>query len=183
MKIDLCILAAGNSKRFYGNKLLCDFKGKPLIRHLLDKVDIALFSHIFVVTQYNQIADIAKAYDFEVIMNDEPDLGIGHSIALASMQCQSDAIMFVVSDQPFLKEDTIRKMIELANNEDIVALEHGNVFYNPMIFPSKYLNDLKHLQNHKGAKQLIKKKSVVSVPCDVCEILDIDTREDLNKLM
>ena len=116
-------------------------------------------------------------------MNDVPDLGIGYSIKLASMQCQSDAIMFVVSDQPFLKEDTIKKMVELANHEDIIALEYDHIFHNPMIFPTKYLDDLKHLQNHRGAKQLIKGKSIVSVPCDALEIVDIDTREDLNTLM
>lgn len=183
MKIDLCVLAAGNAKRFCGNKLLCEFKGKPLIQHLLDKIDTALFSHVYVVTQYEQIADIVKEYGFEIIMNDAPDLGIGHSIRLASMQCKSDALMFAVSDQPFLKEDTINKMVELANDEDIIALEYDHVFYNPMIFPSKYLNDLKHLKNHKGAKQLIKGRSIVSVFCDADEIVDIDTQEDLNKLM
>lgn len=183
MKIDLCVLAAGNARRFCGNKLLCEFKGKPLIRHLLDKIDPILFSHVYVVTQYDQIASIAREYDFEIIMNDAPDLGIGYSIKLASMQCQSDAIMFVVSDQPFLKEDTIKKMVELANHEDIIALEYDHIFYNPMIFPAKYLDDLKHLQNHRGAKQLIKGKSIVSVPCDALEIVDIDTREDLNTLM
>lgn len=183
MKIDLCILAAGNAKRFCGNKLLYEFKGKPLIRHLLDKIDPTLFSHVFVVTQYDQIVDIAREYGFEIIMNDAPDLGIGHSIKLASMQCLSDAIMFVVSDQPFLKKETIQKMVELTNHEDIIALEYDHIFYNPMIFPDKYLKDLKQLQNHRGAKQLIKGKSIVSVPCDACEIVDIDTRKDLNTLM
>ena len=32
----LIIMASGNSRRFGGNKLLADFDGKPLFRHILD---------------------------------------------------------------------------------------------------------------------------------------------------
>ena len=38
MKIALIMLAAGNSRRFGSNKLLCEIDGKPMYRHILEKL-------------------------------------------------------------------------------------------------------------------------------------------------
>lgn len=60
--IHLILLAAGCSRRFGSNKLLFWLDGKPLWRHMLDRLlDAALASgmgeaiHIYVVTQYQEI--------------------------------------------------------------------------------------------------------------------------------
>ena len=41
MKIALIMLAAGNSRRFGRNKLLYEIEGKPMYRHILEKLMIA----------------------------------------------------------------------------------------------------------------------------------------------
>ena len=38
MKISLIMLAAGNSRRFGSNKLLYEIDGKPMYRHILEKL-------------------------------------------------------------------------------------------------------------------------------------------------
>ena len=38
MAINLILLAAGNSKRFNGNKLLAIYKDKPIYMHIVEKV-------------------------------------------------------------------------------------------------------------------------------------------------
>lgn len=40
MKIALIMLAAGNSRRFGSNKLLYEIEGKPMYRHILEKLMI-----------------------------------------------------------------------------------------------------------------------------------------------
>ena len=37
MKINLILLASGNSRRFNGNKLLALYKGKPIYMHVVEK--------------------------------------------------------------------------------------------------------------------------------------------------
>ena len=59
-KIVLILLAAGDSRRFNGNKLLHLFDGKPMYRYLVDeigKLPETLFEKKIVVTQYQEIMD------------------------------------------------------------------------------------------------------------------------------
>ena len=58
MKVCLIYLAAGNSRRFGSNKLLYELEGRPLYRHLLDRLVSLSRQHadweVIVVTQYPQ---------------------------------------------------------------------------------------------------------------------------------
>ena len=65
----------------YSNKLLYEFHGKKLIEYAFDKA--SAFSDVIVVTQYEKIKDMAEEQGYRVIMNDHPEYGQGHSIALA----------------------------------------------------------------------------------------------------
>ena len=113
MKTDLIILAAGNSTRFQANKLLHLYQGKPLILHTFDKIDRSKFEHVIVVTQYSQIAEAARAYSFDVVINEHPDQGISSSIRLGLQACSSsECAMFLVADMPGLSAKTIDHMLQ-----------------------------------------------------------------------
>ena len=54
MRINLILLASGNSKRFNGNKLLTNFNNKPLYMHTLDKIkSIKGLNKVIVLTKYD----------------------------------------------------------------------------------------------------------------------------------
>ena len=55
MKINLILLAAGNSRRFNGNKLLALYKGKPIYMHVVEKALNLEVNKIICVTQYEEI--------------------------------------------------------------------------------------------------------------------------------
>ena len=57
MRINLILLAAGNSKRFNGNKLLVIYKEKPIYMHIVEKVLDLKVNKIICVTQYEEIKE------------------------------------------------------------------------------------------------------------------------------
>ncbi|MFV0517388.1 MAG: NTP transferase domain-containing protein [Aminipila sp.] len=94
-KINLIILAAGNSRRFGNNKLLADICGTPLYRCVLGSVEEArerlvkedIDCNIITVTQYNKIAKEASKLGHYVAINQRPELGISYSIRLGIETC------------------------------------------------------------------------------------------------
>ncbi len=98
--IILVLLAAGSSRRFQGNKLLHEFQGKPMYRHLADQVK-ALPSDVFekkmVVTQYEEIGDSLGKEGFLVVRNRRPELGISHSIHLAIAAMEEQGLLPVIT--------------------------------------------------------------------------------------
>ena len=105
--VTLILLAAGDSRRFDGNKLLYPLEGKPLYRHLADRMAAlkgSTFKKICLVSQYEEILAGARGMGFEVCRNDRSDLGISHSVHLGlSMAGEEDVCCFAVCDQPWLK--------------------------------------------------------------------------------
>ena len=83
MRINLILLASGNSKRFNGNKLLTNFNNKPLYMHTLDKIkSIKGLNKVIVVTKYDEIKSKSINLGFDVVLNQDSDLGISNSIIL-----------------------------------------------------------------------------------------------------
>ena len=65
MKTALIYLAAGNSRRFGSNKLLYEIEGRPMYRHLLDRL-VRLAGtfpdcEVLVVTRYEEIRERVEA--------------------------------------------------------------------------------------------------------------------------
>lgn len=181
MKTDLIILAAGNSTRFQANKLLHLYRGKPLILHTFDKIDRRKFEHVIVVTQYPQIAETARAYSFDAVINEHPDQGISSSIRLGLQACSSsECVMFLVADMPGLSVLTIDHMLAAAAFDRIVAA-YDNGIKNPMLFPKKYWPEIMKLQGDQGAKKIALRhlSSVTLIETDSDELRDIDSPEDL----
>ncbi len=101
MRINLILLASGNSKRFNGNKLLTNFNNKPLYMHTLDKIkSIKGLNKVIVVTKYDEIKSKSINLGFDVVLNQDSDLGISNSIILGINRDKSaDGYMFMVCDQ------------------------------------------------------------------------------------
>ena len=86
MKLTLILLAAGNSRRFDGNKLLTPFHGKPMYQYIVEEVEKlpdGLFDDKIIVTQYPEIMEDLEKRGYVVVENVQSRLGISHSIQLA----------------------------------------------------------------------------------------------------
>ena len=192
--VTLILLAAGDSRRFDGNKLLYPLEGKPLYRHLADRMAAlkgSIFEKICLVSQYEEILAGAREMGFEVCRNDRSDLGISHSVHLGlSMAGEEDVCCFAVCDQPWLKAETVRGLVEgfLRSGKGLGCLgcreRAGDkiLLGNPAIFAPGYRRELLALTGDVGGRKIIKKHSedlyVFQVP-DAAELEDVDTRSQL----
>ena len=157
--ISLIILASGFSRRFVSNKLLYEFHGKKLIEYAFDKA--SAFSDVIVVTQYEEIKEMSEVLGYRVVMNDHPEYGQGHSIALGVEACESDACILMVADMPYLKLDTLKEMVSIQDGKHIVICEHNDI-----------------LCNHRGAKQIIGDDTYLTVSLSEEEFMDIDEKTE-----
>lgn len=187
-KINLILLASGYSRRFKGNKLLADLNNKPIFMHIIDKVIDMKFNKIICVTQYEEIEKILAGTCIDVIINENSSLGISNSIKLGiGFDKDADAYMFMVCDQPFMKRETIQRIIDkfVSGDKGIVAAGNKDIPGNPVIFSKKYLYKLLSLQGDTGGKKIVNMnlEDTDIIQVYESELVDIDTRDVYENLI
>jgi len=182
------LLAAGTSSRFGGDKLLYTVNGKPMAAHAIRLHGGIPYSQKILVTQrrHKVIADLAKQEGFAVYCNDAPERGISSTIRIAvdrllASEVLPVGVLFGVCDQPNLKTETVQKLIGtfLEDGTRIVAPAANDTRGNPVIFPSRLLNELAALEGDTGGGKVIRthKELLRLVPImDAAELLDIDEK-------
>lgn len=187
LKTGCVVMAAGNARRFGENKLAAGAGGRSLIRRALEAIPGEALEQVAVVTQYPEILKLAEAFRFSAVRNEHPDWGISHTIRLgleALGDC--DGAMFLVSDQPLLRRESVRALAELwrSQPENIAALAHGGVRGNPCIFPARFFPELLELREDHGGNTVIRRheESLILLEVPAEELTDVDTPEALHRL-
>lgn len=207
MKIAMIMLAAGNSRRFGANKLLYEIDGIPMYRHVLEQLDdtkkkieniyseysdivqlnnlyrnnitAKIICNIIVITQYDAIAEAVKTKEIQVLYNPHPEDGISSSVKIGlNASLDTDAVLFTVSDQPWLTSETICELIHvfLNTSKGIACVSCQGKMGNPCIFDRKYYNDLLSLEGDKGGKKVIMKH------LDDTQIYEIEAGRELEDI-
>ena len=187
--IGCVILAAGNSARFRKNKLRENYHGKSLIRWAFEAVPTEQLGPVCVVTRFSDVEELAEAYGFRVVRNDAPELGISRSVILGTLELLLDrceGLMFLVSDQPLLRRETVVALAERFRKDPkriVVPTAEGRQG-NPCIFPASLYPELLTLGGDCGGKTVIRShpELVTEVPVPPEELADVDTLEDLQRL-
>ena len=181
------VMAAGNASRFGGNKLAARFDGVTLIERTLRAIDSTLFSAVTVVTQYDAIEQLAAERGFAVIRNTQPELGVSHTIRLGTeAMSDCDGILYLVSDQPLLRANTVRRLADAWRAEPacIISAAHGGHRGNPCLFPARFFPELCALEGDRGGSSVIRRHEDVLrlVETDEHELFDCDTKQALEIL-
>lgn len=198
--IHIIYMAAGNSRRFGSNKLLYELDGKPMYRHLLDhlveikdrynklKSDSPVID-ITVVIRYREILDYCSSIpDCHAVLSPDSEKGISYTIKAGIMAVQEqkktgmqDYYMFAVADQPYLKSQSVIKLIDrvlenTGGKQLAFSLRCGAAVGNPCVFHSSLIPQLLSLEGDKGGRSVAKKYDCVYVDiADERELMDIDT--------
>jgi len=184
LKLGCVVMAAGNAKRFGENKLAVQLEGRSFILRTLESVPEKEFSTVAVVTQYPEIANLAKEFHFTEIHNSHPEYGISHTIELGLTELQNcDGVMFLVSDQPLLRRESVEALAKLWKSQPdrIAALGHGGVRGNPCVFPSRLFPELLALTEDHGGNTVIRRHEdlLTLLEVDAAELHDVDTAQAL----
>lgn len=185
MKIGCVVLAAGNARRFGGNKLEARVDGQTMIRRALEAVPAGLDT--VVVTQYPEIEAMAAAFGFRAVRNDAPEQGLSRSVRLGLERLlDCEGVLFTVADQPRLRRESAEALVALwaQNPGRIAAMAHGGVRGNPCIFPASLFPELLALTGDVGGSAVIRahEGGVLLLETDAAELADVDTPAALKRV-
>jgi molybdenum cofactor cytidylyltransferase len=125
------ILAAGTSSRVGKQKLLMDFRGRPLIEHA---IAAAQRWHPVVVCGREVAQYLGRRSDLALVVNDEPERGMSHSLALANRHLSSEIAMLVaLGDKPLVSESLIETICGEARDADLVYPERDDEPGHPVV--------------------------------------------------
>ena len=184
--IGCIIMASGEGRRFGGNKLMADFCGKPLIRHITDTAQ-GVFENIVVVTRHKDIELLCHNMNVPVVLHDMPYRSDTVKLGLEHFGKEFDGYIFCQGDQPLLNKNTLHHMINefQKNKSKIIRLQYNSVPCSPVIFPQWAYESLLNLPDGKGGNVVVKNNldKVLFVSAqNISETVDIDTQEDLKNL-
>ncbi len=188
-RFSLLILAAGQSQRFSpGNKLSAPFKGKPLIRHLVDECrTINFHEHIIVLGHAAEsLRPLLPEEDLTLIENKNFQQGMSTSIAagVTALSPSSDAVFICPADMPFIQATHFKTLATAFDPENgthicmpVYKAQHGH----PVLFSKEYFAPLKTLHGDQGARSILKtakqNTAQLEAPSNTIHI-DLDTKQD-----
>jgi molybdopterin-guanine dinucleotide biosynthesis protein A len=115
--LTIAIQAGGASQRLGSDKALLPLAGRPLIEHLLMRID-DLVDDILVTTNRPQ------DYDFlgvRLVSDPVPDLGALNGLHTALDAAREKSVLVLACDMPFVSRPLLEHLISLASQADVVV--------------------------------------------------------------
>lgn len=187
------IIAAGESKRMGSPKQLLNIEGETLINRMIHIVKKAVNFPVYVVlgASAESIQAQLPKLDVKIVHNAHWQEGMASSIRIGlntakAQNPETDGLMVVVCDQPYITESTISSLLELQEEKDtqMAAAYYDDVMGTPALFHQTIFDEILSLKGDIGAKKIIQSR-----PEEVAKLhfekglLDIDTKEDYQALL
>jgi len=183
------VLAAGFARRMGRQKLLLEFKGKPVVRWSVE----AVLPHVgdcVVVTGQDDAAVRAALAGLGVrfAINPRPQDGQGSSIAVgvAALKPWTSAAVIVLGDQPQTPADVLPALLaaQARGSKPIVAPSYRGLRGTPVVFASEVFPELRALRSDEGARTVVAARPdrVETLALDIAMPADVDTPEDFARL-
>ena len=184
-------MASGFSERFGAqNKLLVDFRGKPMARYALELAAGMNFSGgIFFIASSGEVAALAQDFcPVRVLKNTAPEKGQRESVRLGveAAGTEPEYYLFFPCDQPFLDAETVRLILNARAPGCIVEPRCNGRPGNPCLFSAAFREELLSL-NDGETPRLIKTRHPqalrgVEIPNPLA-LEDIDDEETYQTLI
>lgn len=176
------ILAAGRSERFgVANKLLAPFKGKPLIAHAADAMQLVNLDYRIAVVRDRHIADLLNG--FETVFQPQQQAPQSANVALGARRAaelNADRLLIVLADMPLAGATLMQEVLNRCSSDCPAAATDGELVCPPACFPAASLGALVALEGDQGGVSVIGKlpsERLVTAPKG--SLADVDTPGDL----
>ena len=190
--IGAVVLAAGLSSRFGGaNKLLADFRGRPLAEWCASAVARARAAGVFAdaVAVVGRDAEATGALfareGARVVCNENYHDGLASSLAcgLRALTAECDAALILLADMPLVAAADIQKIVaafDAAAGLDIAIPTYQGKRGNPVMLGRRHFDSLCRLRGDAGARAIFgaHAESVIEVECDEGVLRDWDSPWD-----
>ena len=189
------ILAAGRSARFGTPKQLLKLNNRPMVEWVIDNALKSCLQHIVVVLgcQYqsvlNRLGDKTHHPRLKIVVNHSFREGLSSSLhcGLNAVHRQSEAVMFLLADQPLADAELINLLLDKfqASDKGICVPVYQGKRGNPTIFRKRYYDKLMMIKGDLGGRGLIKAHSEDVLEVWICTpayLWDIDTIGDAAKI-
>jgi molybdenum cofactor cytidylyltransferase len=184
------VLAAGGSVRVGTPKQLLDWDGEPFVAHIArTALDAGLSPVIIVTGAFEQ--DVVEALNGLVVrIANNVDWQTGQAssvrVGVQALPAESGAALFLLVDQPQIPATLINALVaeHACTLAPIIAPLVDGQRGNPVCFDRLTFPDLMGLQGDTGGRALFSRYPVTWLPWhDARILLDVDTREDYEKLI
>lgn len=184
------VLAAGESSRFGGQKLLAPLGGQPLVRRTVQNVLAAGIADIVVVLGADA-DDVRAALDglpVRFVLNADYRDGMSASLrrGIEALDPAARAALIVLGDQPAVGPELMRRVLAAQRETDkpIAAPVYDGVQGNPVVFAREVFAELGALHGDRGAREVVQRDPgrVAMVHVEGEMPRDVDTRADLAAL-
>jgi len=191
--ISAIVLAAGLSSRM-GKiiKLLVDFGGLPMIRHVVQQVLASNVSEVHVVVGHEAEEVKAALVDLPITMVDNPLYKEGLSASLragiTSLLSGSDATLICLGDMPLVSKTLINSLIDEfdpSQGKSICVPIYEGQRGNPILWSAEFFPEMAGSSGDTGARFLLEHhpQAIIEVPQPYqSALVDIDTHEDFEAI-
>ena len=190
-RIAAIVLAAGLSSRMGSNKLLAEWRGKPLLRWTVESALASEARPVIVVTGHEsaKIEAALKGLDVKIVHNLRYAAGLSASLkaGIRAVPGNCDGAIVLLGDMPEIGASLIDRMVAAfspADNRSICVAVHEQKRGNPVLWSRTLFSEIESLSGDVGAKDLIAAHEdvVCDVEADGAVLRDIDTPDALAAL-
>lgn len=173
--VALLLLAAGRSERFGSDKLVSEFRGRPLWEWAALAAERAGFQSLYVVTGEHSLVRPGSLW--KTILNPEAKQGMGTSIA-AGIAAAADhkRIVIALADMPLIGSSHLRVLGE--GSGVIFTRQEDGRPGSPAAFGQEDFGKLRLLTGDAGARSLAFPAATVIAAKTSRMLMDIDSPSD-----
>jgi molybdenum cofactor cytidylyltransferase len=193
------VLASGLSVRMGEPKLLLSWKNQTIIEHVLSRLITTPLNGIYITIPKNnkKMHKIIERFRYSVILNPNPEFGMGYSLKLAveSLPNSAEAVIVLQGDQPTISRNDINRVVQTFQQlrgkieycpRIIIQMKyHDGRVGHPVLFSKHFFDLLAQISGDKGGRDIIHKNldSVLLCKSENNYPPDIDTAFDYHDLI